>query len=390
MRHARLATTGLALVAALVALGASRVAATASASGAPRQGSTPATASARPGGLVQVGDSKTACIYVDLGAPLQAAEQATGVNYRCLMAFVTGSSTWAEWEKPWIVQPQFGYLGWLSAAPSARTLVITTNLVPNTVARYPNWRAAGAAGRYDTYARRLAANLVAAGLGNSVIRLGPEMNGPWEVDWIGTTTLQHEQWARSFAHMVSAMRSVRGAHFLFDWTVNAGYQDIPLLQYYPGNAYVNLVGVDAYDEAPIKLPPVGSPARWTVLVHEPLGLLQIYAFARQHHKPLSIPEWGTLSTYGDDGPYVQAMGAFIATHDVAYQAWYDVGDNHILELQAIQAPRSLAAYRSQFRRAHATIAASPSSSGTLGPQPSIRAASRVASTTSSTYVTSRT
>ena len=35
--------------------------------------------------------------------------------------------------------------------------------------------------------------------------------------------------------------SVSSAHFLFDWNVNARYRDIPLADYYPGNAYVDMV-----------------------------------------------------------------------------------------------------------------------------------------------------
>jgi hypothetical protein len=280
---------------------------------------------------------------------LKSVEQATGVTYRCLVTYVTGSNTWAQWVDPWLVQPQYGYVQWIAAAPRSRTLVISMNLVPNDVASAPGWRSRGAAGAFRVYARRLARNLVKAGLGYSVIRLGAEMNGPWEVDWIGPTLADQRNWARSFANIVTAMRQVPGAHFLFDWNVNAGYEVIPLLNFYPGNAFVDIVGIDAYDEAPIQLPPVGSPKRWSTLVNEPLGLLDIYAFARAHGKPVSIPEWGTLSTYGDDGQYVAEMGQFIATHVIAYQAWYDAGDNHIYQLNARQAPKSFAAYASRFR-----------------------------------------
>ncbi len=308
-----------------------------------------AAAPARPpAGAVAAGDTKTACIYVDPGAGLRQAERATGLTYRCLEVFVTGSSTWSAWANPWITHPQYGYRAWLTASPGPRTLVIATNLVPNDAVRQPGWRARCAAGEDARYARQLARNLVSAGYGGSVIRLGPEMNGEWEVDWIGPTVATERSWAGCFARIVAAMRSVPGARFLFDWNVNAGYQPIPLLRYYPGDAYVDIVGIDAYDEAPHPLPPVGSPDRWSVLVSERLGLLEVAAFATAHHKPLSIPEWGTMSTNGDDGAYVTAMARFVATHVVAYQAWYDADNNHVYPLQANVAPRSFAAYVAAF------------------------------------------
>ncbi|MCU1495354.1 MAG: hypothetical protein JWO62_3118 [Acidimicrobiaceae bacterium] len=302
----------------------------------------------RPIRLVQAGNSKTTCIYAALGSAVKEAESATGNTYQCVETFSTTNATWADWTRPWLVDPQYGYVGWLAAEPTRRTVILTENLVPDPIAATANWRARGAAGAYDKYARQLSENLIRAGFGYSVIRLGPEMNGPWENDWIGTTPVQRRQWARYFARIVRTMRGVPGAHFLFDWNVNAGYENLPLTGYYPGNAYVDIVGVDAYDEAPIPLPPVSSPTRWTVLVTEPLGLTQIYKFARQHRKPLSIPEWATLDTHGDDSRYVDAMGRFVLSHDVAYQCWYDVGDNHIFQLNALQAPNSLAAYIALF------------------------------------------
>ena len=300
---------------------------------------------ARASGVVRAAGSKTICIYASLGQQLAHAEASTGISYHCLEAFLTGANTWAAWARPWITNPRYGYTAWVGQPGRSRTLVLTVNLVPNGVARQPGLRASCAAGRFVAYARQLSRSLVAAGLGRSVVRLGPEMNGPWEVDWIGRTAVQWHLWAACFAREVTTMRSVPGARFLFDWTVNAGYEDLPMADYYPGDAVVDVIGIDAYDEASIKLPPVGSPSRWPVLASEPLGLYEVGAFARAHHKPMSIPEWGTLSTNGDDGAYVAGVGRYVAAHDVAYEAWYDAGDNHVYQLSARQAPRSLAAYR---------------------------------------------
>jgi hypothetical protein len=42
------------------------------------------------------------------------------------------------------------------------------------------------------------------------------------------------------------------------------------------------------------------------------------------------------------------MGAFVASHDVAFQSWFDAGDDGIPQLSWSQAPRSLAAYKKAF------------------------------------------
>jgi len=312
-------------------------------------------ASGRPPMLVQAGDSKSVCIYAGIGSLLRRAEAATGISYRCVETFSNADPTWSDWVDPWVIHPQYGYTKWLAADPTKRTIVLTQDLIPDSEAANPNWRAQGAAGRFDPYARQLAENLVKAGFGYSVIRLGHEMNGTWYRDSIGNTPIEWHEWARYFAQIVRTMRSVRGANFLFDWNVNAGYRDIPLADYYPGNRYVDIIGIDLYDAgASYTLPSINSPVRWRALASEPLGLNAVEAFATAHHKPLSIPEWATLKSAGngDDGAYVTQVGAFVASHDVAYQSWFDSGSDNALQLSARSAPRSVAAYAEAFAPRH--------------------------------------
>ena len=60
---------------------------------------------------------------------------------------------------------------------------------------------------------------------------------------------------------------------------------------------------------------------------------------------------------GDDGNYVGHVGAFVATHDVAYQAWFNVGNDNIFQLNKSEAPHSVAAYVRTIARRVATSAA---------------------------------
>jgi beta-mannanase len=270
---------------------------------------------------------------------------ATGLTYNCIETYTDDDPTWADWANPWITsRTDAPFVAWVAADPTRHQLIDTQNLIPDQEGTNANWTADCATGDYNTYATQFATNMIAAGFGYSVIRLGAEMNGNWEIDSLGTTVAEWQQWGQCFAQEVTAMRAVPGAHFLFEWNVNEGYRDIPLADYYPGNAYVDLVGISLYDQSRYPLPPVGSPGRWHALVSEPMGLSEIYAFAAQHEKPLSIPEWGTVTTQGDDGNYVADVGAFVASHDVAYQAWLDSGAPTIYPLSRTEAPQSVASY----------------------------------------------
>jgi hypothetical protein len=270
------------------------------------------------------------------------------MTYNCLETFSDADPTWAAWTKPWLTNKVYGYVSWLAADPSGRELILTQNLIPDSLAGDPDWAAKCAAGAYDSYATQFARNLVTAGFGSSVVRLGPEMNGTWNVGSLGSTPGSWKDWAQCFAHEVRAMRAVPGSHLLFDWNVNANYRSIPLADFYPGNAYVDIIGIDFYDTSGEPLPPVGNPSRWNALSRQPDSLTAVAAFAAAHHKPLSFPEWATVTSQGDDAAYVTSMGAFIDRHDVAFQSWFDAGDNGILQLRPDEAPRSLHAYIKAF------------------------------------------
>ena len=191
--------------------------------------------------------------------------------------------------------------------------------------------------------------LIAAGLGNAVIRLGHEMNGTWYHDSLGSNPAQYRDWATYYANIVRTMRSVKGAHFLFDWNVNAGYRNIPLNSFYPGNDVVDIIGLDIYD-AGMPGNPQNQVARWRGLNDEPEGLSQIVAFARAHGKPLSFPEWGMDSTAGggagEDLTYIRGIAAAIKDNNVVYQSYFDRPTGGVLLLE--NSPQALRLWQEYF------------------------------------------
>jgi hypothetical protein len=296
-------------------------------------------------------NTKTTCVYAgNTPSAVTAFSKLAGLPVNCAVLFNYDNKDWSQWVSPWFTHPSSAgtdWSPWLAADPSARRLVITQEMIPANAPA--NWRVLGAGGAYNGYARKLAANLVAAGMGNAVIRLGHEMNGTTYPDGLGDNPAQYRDWADCFAQIVQAMRSVSGAHFLFDWNVNAGYRDIPLASYYPGNNVVDVIGIDVYDSG-MPGDPKDPSARVAALAAEPSGIEQVVDFAKAHNKPLSFPEWGVVSAssggIGDDPAYMQAIGGDIRGYPVLYQSYFERSSGGVIPLK--DAPNSLTIWKQYF------------------------------------------
>jgi hypothetical protein len=201
-----------------------------------------------------------------------------------------------------------------------------------------NHLAAAASGYYDQHFVAMAQHLVAAGLGHSVLRLGWEFNGSW-FNW-GITApgpssgyaTRAREYAEAWRHIVTAIRHVKGAHFTFDWCVAAGPHYPRLNLAYPGNAYVDYIGMDVYDWNRVGEPD-SAKARWNAIVNEGTGLAWLSKFANAHHKPISFPEWALVHDQasrehsgGDDTFFINHMHHWFATHNVAYENYFNSYD----------------------------------------------------------------
>jgi Glycosyl hydrolase family 26 len=268
----------------------------------------------------------------------------------CLGLYNEGASTWAQWDGPWVAgQAGAGYSSWVAEAPASRDLVIAQDLIPSGLADINDplsWEQSCAAGDYDSYATTFATSLVAAGLENSVIRLGPEMNGPWENDYVGTTTQEQNLWATCFANEVTAMRKAPGEHLLIDWNTNACTTPIPYANYYPGNAYVDILGLDLYNagcDAP------NTALTFSQLASESYGLNSFEAFAAAQGKPMSFPEWGLTSQPAGDNPaYIAGMASTVANGNFAFEEYFDVLDGGTMLLDGGNTPLSDTAFQKDF------------------------------------------
>ncbi|MFD7879408.1 glycoside hydrolase family 26 protein [Streptomyces sp. NPDC059766] len=204
---------------------------------------------------------------------------------------------------------------WRRARPD-RLFVLNVPMLERTEAHLsdPAVRAQlrlGAAGRYDGHFRTLAERLVRLGVPDTVVVLGWEMNGDTYTHRCGPDP---QAWQRYWRKIVTAMRSVPGQRFRFDFTPSRGLDAVPWTDCYPGDDVVDIVGMDAYDQ------PQGlSFARQ---VTEPYGLGDQVRFARAHGKPVSYPEWG-LYRNGDNPAYMRGMLDWFARQRPLYQTISD-------------------------------------------------------------------
>jgi beta-mannanase len=210
--------------------------------------------------------------------------------------------------------------------------------------------AQGATGAYNSYYVTLAQTLVNGGAANAYLRLGWEFDGSWFA-WAATTPSAEASYAAYFQQIVTAMRSVSGEHFRFVWNPDAGaftQSGYSVAAAYPGNAYVDVIGLDAYDQS-WATPQTPSNA-WSSTTLPTLTAAQ--QFASSHGKPLAFSEWGvTIRSdghgLGDDPYFVNQMVSWMrnGANDVTYESYFDANASGVNSLiTGGSFPNSLAAF----------------------------------------------
>ena len=178
-----------------------------------------------------------------------------------------------------------------------------------------------ATGAYDLHWVTLGRNLVANSLPATVIRPGWEFNGSW-YRWSAANG-KAGAFRGCFQRLVSSMRAVPGSRFTFDWSPNIGPGNMPAEQAYPGDAFVDIIGLDVYDLSWTWYPvPAGTSlsqareAAWSWTARGDHGLSFWSAFAASRQKPLALAEWGITARPdghggGDNPLFVDRMMDFI-------------------------------------------------------------------------------
>ncbi len=286
-------------------------------------------------------------VYGGSGNPSAVADFATtlGAQPHYAMDFIDGTS-WSTIEDPsWYLQQWAG---------TGYQMIWGVPILPNSGGSL----ATGATGAYDQYFATLAQAMVAGGQGGSIIRLGWEFNGGW-FPWAANG--QAAAFVAYYQQIVTTMRSVPGSNFKFEWNPTAGDLGVGnLADYYPGNAYVDYVGLDIYDQAYANYP--GAQAEFQTIETEPYGLDWLASFAAQQGKPIVLPEWGLgwgpsapnsgpvsaagQEVCGGDNPtFINDMAGWIASNNVFEANFWDYGTSSVDQGSN---PQTAAALRADF------------------------------------------
>nr|MDT0664231.1 glycosyl hydrolase [Micromonospora sp. DSM 115978] len=183
-----------------------------------------------------------------------------------------------------------------------------------------------ASGAYNNQWREFGSWLVSQGRADSIVRLAWEFNGDW---FAWSVKNDPANWVPCFRQVVSSIRST-DPQARIDWTINAHSPNA--FEYYPGDEYVYIIGIDTYDHWPASL----DDASWNRQCNQATGLCSMIRFARERGKQFSVAEWGLVATSdtgagragqaGGDNPFfIQKMcETFVANADVlAYEAYYN-------------------------------------------------------------------
>jgi hypothetical protein len=199
-------------------------------------------------------------------------------------------------------------------------LVVSQGLVP---AGGQADLAACAEGGHDGDFRSFGTLMKERGRADSIVRLGWEFNeqtSPWRADDTDT-------FLSCYRHAADSIRATN-PEVLLDWTINAhntpdGVCGGLSTDCYPGDDYVDIIGIDNYDHYPWS----PTKADFETTAAEQEGLTWLYDFARARNKPFSVGEWG-VTPAGDAGKenpdFVTWMHSWFAQHaeHLAYETYF--------------------------------------------------------------------
>jgi hypothetical protein len=231
--------------------------------------------------------------------------------------------------------------------------------------------AQAATGQFNTQYADVAHSLLesrADDNGPIYIRAGWEFNlqaFPWQVngnegDFVG-----------AYRQFVDSFRDVSD-RFKFEWNLNVSWGPADPAKAYPGDNYVDVVGMDFYWSPYYQ----GSDPNkaWDLLVNAPYGMQWLENFASAHGKPTAYSEWGIQSD--NAAPFIEKAHDWFASHNVVYQSYWNSSADGVGKLSDNHLPHAAEAYKAEFggESAAAAPAVIPAASPVTAPAALVGAA----------------
>jgi hypothetical protein len=271
--------------------------------------------------------------------------QATGTHPTLALDFGDKGDGWAGMDSA---------AGMASWTGSGYRLVLAVPIIPlNSSGTAQGTLATGATGAYNQYFTILGQNLVSMGLSNTILRLGWEFNGNWYA-WSVANATDAANYVAYWRQIVTTMRAVPGEQFKFFWNPNGpSPTSYTPDQAYPGDAYVDYVGTDVYDNSWVT--PFTPAVGWSNQLTQQWGLNWLASFAASHSKPIAIAEWSDEFRddghgFGDDPSFIDNMAAWFVANNVAFtdNFSYDSSSTYRNDLLDGTFPNALAEFEKDF------------------------------------------
>jgi mannan endo-1,4-beta-mannosidase len=320
MKHDRRQRRGRSLpiviaAAALIVVAAVIVAITRHGSGTPDAAPPPGTLPHTPETYLGVYASNVPASYSQVNAFASATEVRPDVVMYFSSWYTPFKSTFAK------TAVQNGAVPLIQIEPRTET---------KTGVKKPVSLAAIAAGKYDAYLSAYAVQVRSFGH-PVIIGFGHEMNGNW-YPW-GHTRASPAAFVRAWRHIVTTFRELGAKNVTWLWTVNVidlRHNRIPSpAPWWPGNAYVNWVGIDGYYfKANYAFAPLFGPT-----------IARVRGFT---HDPILISETGAAASVGQPA---KITNLFTGIHDYGLLGfvWFDSVDTTSFRID--NNPAALAAFR---------------------------------------------
>lgn len=231
------------------------------------------------------------------------------------LTYTNRTGSWAD-----LVAPGYTVNNWTQ---KNLTVVIGQPFTPSSLGDGANGNQArailnGAGNAYWPQWGTTLKNKEAQGFVPYVTEFGWEFNG----SWMHHSATNPTEFVGAYRRCVDLVRSTH-PDAIFSWTVNAGYSQNPpshdARNCYPGDDYVDIIGVDLYDHFPQAIGYAAVDNR----EQNNVGRAEYWReFAYDHNKPMMFPEWGLNNSTDDqanggrDNPdYIEWMHDFFTQLD---------------------------------------------------------------------------
>ena len=152
------------------------------------------------------------------------------------------------------------------------------------------------------------------------IRLDWEMNADFYPDW-NLPGVTPAMYIAAWQHVYGIFQKEGATNAAFVWCPNLwnGPGGLSADAWYPGDAYVDWLGIDAYPQSAVQ----------SFILTGPGGLDDTVAFATQHKKPLMVAEWAPALPQPDTAAAMNLILDFAADHPKTVKAlvYFDFNTN---------------------------------------------------------------